>query len=208
MKTQVGEIYMNEVINQKLNKPNKTKKYLLPCLQAYGKEFESMINSVFKVGIGVGDIVIQNRGIRHEKHLFVLIDSTIAKKFFIDFLYWIREQPMYEDDYTYGSLLDAKYHMVIIKLPIQYYDTFETFKLGKYSEMYTKKELDSFFKKDSIYRKVINKDSDYKIKFVGELNELFNSTVSPEEYDGELDLPPDKDEIFNNHIKKRSHESE
>lgn len=203
MKTQVGEIFMQAVEKQILPRYNKTRKYLLPCLMDYGKEFTDKLNGVYKVAAGIGDIIISNKGIKHEKHIFILLDTTIARNFFITFLDWIREQPQYEDDYVYGNILNSKFHMVIIKLPEKYYGTFETFKLGKYSEMYSKKEIDVLFKNSKTYKKVITKDYNYKIEFVKELNELFDSTITPEEYDGEYDLPPDKKEIFNNHIKKR-----
>lgn len=212
MKTQVGKICMEAVSQQILPHSNKTKKYLLPCLTEYGEEFTNKLNGVFKVAVGIGDMIISNRGIKHEKHMFILLDTSIARNFFIPFLDWIRDQEMYEDDYVYGNILISKLHMVIVKLPEKYYDTFETFKLGAYSKMYKKEDIDKLFKNKRSYRKVLIKDHNYKIEFIGELNRTFDLTgihqILPEEYDGEYDLPPDKEEIFNNHIKKRDYESE
>jgi hypothetical protein len=74
--------------------------------------------------------------------------------------------------------------------------------------MYSKDEINKLFKSKSQFKRVIVKDHNYKVTFVEELNNIFQTSIIPEEYDGELDLPPDKNEIFNNHIKKRDYESE
>lgn len=201
MKTQIGEIVMDKISKRPIL-ANKTRKYLLPCLKEYGRDFTSKLESVYKVAVGIGDIIVSNRGIKHEKHIFILASSSIARDFFIDFLEWIRDEDMYEDDYVFGNIQTSELHMIVIKLPTKYYDTYETFKLGSYSKMYSAKEVEALFSKKPQFRKVVIKDHDYRISFVKELNEMFGSSISPEEYDGELDLPPDKNEVFNNHIKK------
>ncbi len=207
MKTQIGEVIMNTTKELKSIHLNKTSKYLLPCLKEYGEDFTSKLNNVYKIAVGIGDIIISNRGIKHEKHVFILADSSIAIEFFLNFLEWVKEKPMYEDDYVFGNIVTSNYHMIIVKLPEKCYNTFETFKLGKYSEMYKKEDVDRLFKDKYQFKRVILKNHNYKIKFVRELNEFFNlrgeHEIIPSEYDGELDFPPDKDEIFNNHIKKR-----
>jgi len=200
-KIQIGEVTMNTTDKRPIL-ANKTRKYLLPCLKEYGTDFTSRLDSVYKVAVGIGDIIVSNRGIKHEKHIFILINSTIATEFFLNFLDWIREQDMYEDDYIFGNILTSILHMVIIKLPVKYYSSFETFKLGSYSEMYDKEDVDILFKGKLQYKKVIIKDHNYKVRFVEILNEQFGTSLVPEEYEGELDFPPDKEEIFNNHIKK------
>lgn len=203
MKIQVGEIKMDELMKDIKVNSSKTKKYLLPCLREYGEEFTKKISSVVKIAAGIGDIIISNRGVIHEKHIFILLDSTIAPKFFISFIDWIRDQPQYQDDYVFGNIQTSRSHMIIIKLPEKYYKTFETFKLGKYSEMYTKQDIDVFFKDKPLFRRVILKDHNYKFKFVEEVNERFNSTVDAKDWHGELDFPPDDKEIFNSHLKKK-----
>lgn len=202
MKTQIGEIVMDKIGKRPIL-ANKTRKYLLPCLKDYGKDFTSRLESVYKVAVGIGDIIISNRGIRHEKHIFILADSSIAKEFFIDFLDWIKYQPMYEDDYVFGNIQTSTLHMIIVKLPEKYYDSFETFKLGSYSQMYTRIDIDRLFANKPQFRKVVIRDHNYVVRFVQILNEEFGSSITAKEYDGELDFPPDKEEIFNNHIKRR-----
>lgn len=211
---QVGEARMVEIKDNrdriKYPLPNKTVKYLAPVLGEYGKEFADKFNNVFKVAIGIGDIVVENAGFKHEKHLFILVRSKIGAeiKFYNNFIDWIRKQDIYQDDYTFGDIQRSSLHMIVIKFPEKYYESFETFKIGAYSKMFDKKTIDKFFQQHSKATKVFVKDHKYKLLFVGRLNKLYNVTtendILAKDYDGELDTPPTtKSEKFNHHIPKR-----
>lgn len=203
MKVQVGEVCMDAVTKQKIMYNNKTRKYLLPCLKEYGEEFMSRLNNVFKVAAGIGDIITEDCGFHHEKHIFILLDSSIAKKFFIEFMDWIKEQSMYEDDYTYYNIQRSNYHMVVLKFPDKFYDSFETFKIGDYSKMFDKTTIEKFFKDYPNTNKVFVKDHNYRFYFTEKVNIKFGTTISGEDWQGELDFPPTpKTEIFNHHLKK------
>lgn len=207
VKVQLGEVYMDKVTQQKTIYPNKTRKYLLPCLKEYGEIFIQRLNNVFKVAVGIGDIIISKSGLKHEKHIFILLDSTIAPNYFLGFLNWIKDQPMYEDDYVYGNIQKSGLHMIVLKFPDRYYDSFETFKIGKYSGMYSQEVINNFFNNYPDTQKVFIGDHNYKIVFMQELNEWLNNTreqdqIKPEEWEGELDFPPDENETFNHHLKK------
>ncbi len=94
--------------------------------------------------------------------------------------------------------------MVIIKFPEKYYKAFQTFKTGEYSKMYDKETIDKFFEVHPKVKKVLVKDHNYRIIFVGKLNRMFGATVHPGEFDGELDFKPTPEsEIFNHHLKKK-----
>lgn len=183
---------------------NKSRKYLLPCIKEYGGEFTKRVNEVFKVAIGIGDIIVRNRGIRHQKHLFILIDSTIAPNHFEDFLQYIKYHKSYQDDYVFGNIVTSPLHMFVIKFPIQYYHAFETFKMGDYSKMYTPEEIDKFFYNQPQYRRVLIRDRKYKLKFIEKVNKEFGTRLTPEDDIQEYDFPPSKEsEIFNTHIKEQ-----
>lgn len=205
MKIQVGQIYMDKLTNKKGIYPNKTKKYLLPCLKAYGKQFESKINSVFKVAVGLGDMVYTKAKKEvYERHLFILLDSSVVSKQFKDFIKWIREQIYYEDDYVYGNIQKSSFHMVIIKFPEEFCDSLSTFKKGKYSEMFKEEKGFKFFETHPEAQKVLIKDRNYKVVFVNKVNTRFDTTITPEEWEGELDYPPkDANEVFNHYLTKR-----
>jgi len=204
MKTQIGEVLMTDKNGKPTIHPNKTRKYLLPCLKEYGVEFTRRLENVMKVAVGIGDFVISNRKIKeYERHLFVLIDTSLAPKYFRDFIEWVRDHPVYEDDYVYGNVAKSKFHMVVIKFPEKYYESFEIFQSGRYSQMYSEETIEKFFNRYP-ERNVLIKDHNYKIVFVGKLNKIFNSTIKPEEYEGELDLPPsEREEKFNHHLKRK-----
>lgn len=207
MKTQIGEIWM-DASNNKMTFPNKTFKYLLPCLKEYGNIFRLKISNVFKVAVGLGDIVVDKYGtVTYERHVFILIDSSIANKFFVSFLEWIRTQPMYENDYVYDDIQKSNLHMVVIKLPEKYYDSFLAFNKGKYSEMFQGKTIEEIFDNHPDAVAVLIKDHNYKVKFLKRLNKFLNNTnpkdhIKPNEWEGEIEFPPtSKEEIFNNHLK-------
>ena len=204
MKIQIGEVYLSKVTNQKALRPNKTRKYLLPCLTYYGKELMNYLNSVFKVAVGIGDIIVNKSGLKYEKHIFILIDTTTSPQFFLKFIDWIRRQEnIYEDDYVYDNIQESRYHMVVLKFPEKYWESFDTFKKGEYSKMFIEEDINSIFDKYPTIKKVFIKDHDYKVNFTERVNRIFGTTITPEEYDGELELPPsNKTEVFNDHLIK------
>jgi hypothetical protein len=214
MKIQLGEVKMGIVENQVVPEttelvPNKTNKYLLPCLKEYGDEFISKLNNVYKVAAGIGDIIVDVNGKKvYEKHIFILIKTDIATKFFIEFLEWVKDQEVYEDDYIFGNIQKSPFHMVVVKFPEKYYDSFENFKQGKYSQMFKTEDINTMFKHYPSTQKIFIKDQNYKIIFTRRVNKLFNLTgqhsLKPDDWEpNEYDLPPTSEgEIFNNHLKK------
>jgi hypothetical protein len=191
MKIQLGQIVMN-----------RTKKYLAPCLKVYGETFTKKIHGVFKVAMGVGDIITVKSNILFEKHIFILCQvNSVA---FPPFLKWIKDQEMYEEDYAFDDISSGVLHMVIIKLPEQCYETYETFKRSEFSHMYSKQDLERFFDQKSDVIKILIKDHNYKMEFSMYLQKEFNVDINPEEItdDFELDIPwLEHEEIFNTEIK-------
>lgn len=213
MKIQVGLIRMNEITGQIVIKSentiqkistSKTTKYLVPCLKEYGEEFTRMLQAVYKIAAGIGDAILINRDIKHEKHVFILLDSAKPMHIhFSNFINWIKEQDYYVDDYVYGDIQKSTFHMVILKFPEKYYDSFQTFKIGKYSEMYKKDDIEKFFENHPESKDVLIKDHNYKIKFTAKVNKLFGTNMEAKDYEGELDFKPtDASEIFNHHLKR------
>jgi len=95
--------------------------------------------------------------------------------------------------------------MVIIKLPESSYKSSELFKKSQFSKMFTKEEVDKYFINKPNEKAVLVQDKDYKISYTKKLNKIFNSTIKPEELEGELEFPIRKsEEIFNNHLKKKN----
>lgn len=200
MKFQIGQVSLDQVTGQSIIHPNRTRKYLLPCLREYGDVFTNKLNNVFKVAVGLGDMVISNRYYKEpERHIFILINSKIAPDHFKDFIEYIRDQEFYQDDYAYGNLQKTNLHMVVIQFPKKHWDSFDTFKTGQYSKMFNEETIKAMFQnKSDETPRVLIKDHNYNIIFTRRLNRLFGSSLKAGEYDGELDLPPNNvEETFN-----------
>jgi hypothetical protein len=191
MKIQLGEVSMVE---------NKTKKYLLPCLKAYGDEFTKRIATVWKVAIGIGDIVTIKSNINFEKHIFILCETKKDIDSFLRFLDWIKEHDMYEDDYAFDNINDGCLHMLVIKLPEKFYDAYETFKKSEFSHMYSKEDLEIFFKDKPDIVKILIRDHNYKLEFSKFLEKEYGVQIPVTDIDDtfEFDLPiSEYEEIFN-----------
>jgi len=182
---------------------NDTWKFLIPVLKEYGDEFVWKFNSVWKVAVGIGDMILVKSNIRYEQHLFVLLDSKSGKKHFIDFMKWIKDQEMFEDDYAYDNINSGRFHMVVIKMPPSGYKSIENFRHSQFSKMFTVDEVNKYFKDNPDVKKVIVKDKKYRLEYVDKLNHLFDTKIQPDEFEGELSLPIRKSkEIFNIKRKK------
>ncbi len=197
-KYQSGVVELHSYKNNRIFEENKTKKYMFPCLIDYGNTFREKISGAYKVAVGIGDMILKRRNVLYEKHLFVLFNSNVSPNFFKEFLFWIRKQTMYEDDYVFGNVQKSTLHMVVLKLPPQYHTSLEAFKRGEYSKMYSMETISWLFDERSEERKVLIKDKNYRVKFVENLNKIFDCNLVAEDYEGELDFPPKKEsEIFN-----------
>lgn len=199
MKYQIGEVELDKVTRQTIV-ANKTRVFLLPCLRVYGERFITRLNNVYKVAVGLGDMVITNRYFKApERHIFILLDSRVAKPHFVEFMEWIKYQECYEDDYVYGNITKSPYHMIVLKFPEKYWDCFDTFREGKYSEMFSQDCINSVFKETDDAVKIFAKDKSYRITFTERLLEEFNIKGKYAEdirqgYLGEIDFPPKQDE--------------
>jgi len=191
MKIQLGRILMN-----------RTRKYLFPIIKFYGDDFTSVINSFFKVGIGIGDIVVNKCGIHHEKHLFILVDTSVSHSLFVTGMNWIKEHPAYEDDYAFDNVKTGRLHMIVIKVPDTYIESLNNFKKSKFSKMYSRDDIMKFFSykggdkaQMKIYQdiqKVLIHDHNYRIEFAKCIEKEFDiPKFSPSEIeqDWEYDLP-------------------
>lgn len=199
MKIQVGTIEINK---------NKTWKYLLPCLKAYGQDFVDRINTVFKVAVGIGDMLLIKSGVRYEQHIFILVDMEKFPAFSKKFINWLRDQPMYEDDYAFDHIHEGKLQMLVIKLPEECYKPAEQFKRSHFSKMYTLSQIEKFFNKKPEIQKILIKDHNYRIEYAQELNQLFDTSIEPEELEGELEFPIRKSAEFFNLLKEELNDSQ
>lgn len=201
IKIQIGKIFMN-----------RTRKYLFPVLKSYGSSFTFQINSLFKVAVGIGDIIVDKCGIKHENHLFILVDTLPNYSQFVSLLDDIRRHESYEDDYVYGNILNSRYHMIVVRIPDNYLNSFNNFKRSVYSQMYTEEQLKELFLLDATsgpykdIKKILLKDHNYKFEFARLVQKEFDVPefdIQDITDDCELDFPIlDVEEKFNTSLLK------
>lgn len=167
---------------------NNTSRFLRPCLREYGKEFTTLLSKVFKLGYGIADMYNNEQ---YEKHIFILCNAEKTPVYFQKLIQFLREQDYYEDDYPVGHLLDSNLHMLVISIPEEWFEKFELFRTGKYSKMFSQKEIDKLL--DDEAKSIVIKDHNYRVQFVGKLNKLFKTNLTEKdiEHYEELELPPD-----------------
>lgn len=201
LKIQLGSIAMN-----------RTRKYLFPIIKAYGTDFTKVIDSMFKVAVGIGDIVVQKCGLKHEKHLFILVNvKQTTSVVFATLLNWLKEHHAYEDDYSFDDIQSGIFHMIVIKVPDTYIDSLDKFKNSEFSKMYTHEDIKNLFtysgsntEQARIYqdiKKILIHDHSYRIEFAKCIEKEFNiPKYSPRNIpeDSEYDLPIlTQEEFFN-----------
>jgi hypothetical protein len=177
---------------------NKTWKYLMPVTREYGPTFKAKFQNVWKLVVGIGDAYYNTKG---KRCLFILIDRKWYPEKVKNTLDWVKNQPYYVDDYPFDDLLKGRQHMIVIEFPTAYVDSYNNFLKGKYSEMFNAKEVDKFFKtqtvKDAYY--VLTRSTEAYDKFIKNIQLTFKSDVKKSDLlDSELDFPPEeRKEIFN-----------
>jgi len=185
---------------------NKTRKYLYPIVRYYGNNFLKIITSLFKVGIGIGDLVLEKSDIKYSNHLFILVNvkTTYAQGVdFYHYLYELRNYSYYENDYRYD--LHGVYHMIVFKIPNTCLLSFEEFKKSKYSNMFNSSEIDFLFiKNNNSIKKLLKKDNSYKDEFKKIIAKEFmmkEEEIHPNALEGELDFNiKENEEKFNYHL--------
>ena len=199
---------------------NKTWEYLYPCLKVYGSTLKTYLNSFFKLAVGLGD---HNIDINEDNCIYILIDTNIHspqqslqtyREYLSKFLDWVRFQPYYVTDYIFEGFDRGEKHMLVLRLPDTYKESYIKFKQGKYSEMYSSKDI------DNLYSLIVNSNKNIEIKvnnnitnikniltknsshlelFRKQINDEFGTNLSLNDLKNhELDLPPSQnEEIFN-----------
>lgn len=182
------------VISGKANVNNTGYMYILPCLRAHGEELMRKLRKVYKLGVAVGD---DNDDLPIGEYIYIVIDTTARNKFYLnvfsDFMQWVREEPYYKKDYT----LSERAHVLVLRYPDEFYDICTKLSENKYLGLYTKEQLDLFYRdeyismtaqmKEKIYNVVIG-NPEYFPTFVKEVNEKFAVCLSEDDFDNPQEM--------------------
>jgi hypothetical protein len=181
---------------------NKTRTYLLPCLVDYGLNFQMKFNQLYKFAVGIHDSSLNYNSITEDSLIYILFDKELSRKYFSDFINWLKGQPYFVTDYVAGTELDSRKHMVVLRIPDNHEKTYEAFVKGQYSKMYTDEEKVKYF--SEAHRKkalnVLNRTYDALLDYVHLANIIFDHNLSPtdckDHNEYEFPLSP-MEEIFN-----------
>ena len=181
---------------------NKTWRVLFPAIRGHGPDFVTRFNPVFKLAVGVQDYLLKGSDFDTERCLFILCDKKYQTNNFNKFLEWVKFEPIYVTDYCPdANFTVSRRHMIVIKMPKDFYTAHDSFIKGEYSKMYTEEQIKALFSTEvrKNEKKILEKDLSYIPDFIREINKRFNTTLTTSDYDtGELELPPENiEEVFN-----------
>lgn len=178
---------------------NKTTMYLGPSLFT-SKVFNSMVR-LFRAGVPVGMYVDDMEYIAYNLNpncLFIKMKYGDADAFIN------RHSEDLVDYYDIGD-----YIIILIEIFLENKDWKKDFLLGKYSKIYTEKELletniekikftGEYEYMNKRYQVLTKDTKGYWDKYIEDMNVIFNGGIHFQQDDRELDLPPElKNEILN-----------
>lgn len=184
---------------------NRTVKYLVPGLSFYGPTLKTKLNLVFKLAFGIHDTLLEGSYLEGQKNIYILVDKLVRPELFQNFMNWIKNQEYYVTDYVYDSILEnhSRKHMIVLAYPPSMGDCYDKFLLGKYSKMYTRQEITSYFAEEAKLetRQVLMKTVHAKHRFVSLVKTTFGTQLEEQDFltgSWEYDLPPNTEEEFFN----------
>lgn len=158
---------------------NKTFKFLIPVLRTYGEQFKFYLNNLDRRAFGVNHKAVK---LPEKRCIFILFNKDYKEELFYEFLEFVREKSYYVTDYIFGNAVNSNFHMVVIKFPDKYADAYDKFIKGNLSQMYSEEDIENYFNKDEIAKKIMKKEDNAVFFLIKEINELFgNNIVSVEE---------------------------
>lgn len=187
---------------------NKTRMYLVQQLQHYGEDFISHLSknsiSIFALQDFGFNVTEDSRKIGSEVYMLFdtngkrkagnYIDVASSRIVFSQSLMYFQSHSAYVTDYCYDSNRTGHYHVVVLKLPFP--EKTNLFLEGKYSQLYSQKQLDEWFIKEIQVKivdgesiktskkltdqwSVLTKDSSYIPTFINQVKEEFNTNLNP-----------------------------
>ena len=202
---------LSKIVNQDMNIPigqlyiNRTVRYLVPGLGFYGPTLKTKLNLVFKLAFGIHDTLLEGSHLEGQKNIYILVDKLVRPELFQNFMDWVKHQEYYVTDYVYDSIMEnhSRKHMIVLAYPPSMGDAYDKFLLGKYSKMYTRQEITSYFTEESKLetRQVLMKTVHAKHRFISSVKEAFDTLLEEQDFltgSWEYDFPPNTEEEFFN----------
>lgn len=186
---------------------NNTWRFLAPCLQGHGSEFQERFNRLFKIATCLHDTLVDGSTMSEGRTIYVMFDKKFNPYYFQSFMEYVRKQSYYKGEYCPESeVLDARKQVVILEVPEIHYNTYDNFLKGNYSKMYTLEQVDMYFSSSykTIEHSILSRKGEkgfeyFKTKLKTTFYSKDCSVFKPEDYYNlEWELPLIKsEEIFN-----------
>lgn len=177
---------------------NKTSRFLVPCLRAYGEDFVIKLNPTLRVAIGIHDYV--SGDLITDRTIYMLFDTFHNTKAFSEFYEWVKRQEFFVKDYQITNFITGNL-MIVLKIPENYWDAYDNFLLGNYTKMYSQEDLINLFGISTrhVEYDILNLEQTAKTEFIKKLNQEFGTSISEFSEDvKEIELPPIMiEEVFN-----------
>jgi predicted DNA-binding protein YlxM (UPF0122 family) len=173
---------------------NKSSNYLLPCLFMYEYFTLQLLKDMTGVRLYLG---IKGYTPKEENTIALVFKMSQSKK---HMLLAMRNLPYYVDDFSLGHINSfySNKHAVILKLKDRCHAVVEKFKKGKYSEMFTRNEIEELYdtplKQSQMSYHVFKRSKYAEEEMIKALNKKFN--VSYKSWNGEYDFPPKLSEEY------------
>lgn len=170
---------------------NRTYKYLLPTLKFYGTGVTNILNNFSKLAVGLGDKAFVNMHIYPDNPTISLLinpDVNYSKRGVTEEEYLIRLDQLTKTGAlhsSYSFILDeTTCVMLVLNVPDIAVNAYNKFLEGKYSEMYTEKQIKFLFEGDAYkeQRLVFSKDKTQHEKLLQNIEKYFNTTMTIEDF--------------------------
>ena len=182
---------------------NKTLRFLAPSLEAHGNDFIEKFNPLWKLAYGIHDSYLDGSDITQGNNIYVMVDTLHNSVDYLIFKQWIEEQPYYKGGYMPDE--ETRKYVFIIEIPKVFHNAYEDFLKGRYSYMYSEKNIERLFSglmqiNDAAV--LTKKDDEYLRRFKVFVDKQFNTDIDIEDFRaGEWELPLVKTEEIFNYVK-------
>lgn len=183
--------------NKLFKRNNRTWDYLIhTLLDDYYKSFFKDLAFIKSIRfVGIGDVFYDES---YKNHLFLKLEITDSvlfklKKLKTNINYKKFIVNVYPDDIK--SSMDIKYAIMIVKLPFEYFESYDQFIKGNYSKMYNSTQFKKIFNLSKSSHKIDNIILPALKKWKKEEYILAIKTYIAEEFDVDLAIVPDNSEL-------------
>ena len=154
---------------------NRTRLYLAPVVNTFDNRLAKLVNDTTPIAWGINDLLYFEKKVKLNHGIFILHQT----KGIAEYLRHIKTKSYFVDDYIF-ELRNRDIHMSVLRVTRPWRKTHDAFVAGRFSEMYTDRQLKrvkiqprlATGKPNAIYD-VLTKNPEYRATFEQMLMELY-----------------------------------